>query len=128
MHALTLLLACSLASAGPDQAPRPPQAPPLRPEPEPPVSDGLHHWVVFPDGDTSQIALMRGNVQVGVWHFEGRYYRPYDRARDRWGEQCPPPIRPPERPTHHHPIATKVIPTARFASVHTLPAHCSPRG
>lgn len=49
-------------------------------------------------GSDCQVALFRGDVQVGNWCHARRVYCPYDAAAGTWGAPCSPPIAPPAPP------------------------------
>ncbi len=96
-----------------EQAPVPPQAPPIPGDNKPtiPISDGVHEWRAYSDGDTTCIMLMKKRddrtlYQVGVYVFlERKYYRIISHYPKKFQEESPP-ILPPNGPVHNHRIET----------------------
>jgi hypothetical protein len=56
-----------------------------------------YEWRTYPDGDTSQVALYQGGIQVGAYRYADDAYFPYDASAGRFGPRCAPPLEPPGR-------------------------------
>lgn len=57
-------------------------------------SKPAYRWQRFADGDKSQVALMLGDVQVGVYSFADKAYNRLEGGK--WANKSDPPIMPPK--------------------------------
>ena len=79
------------------------------------AADPSYHWQPYPDGDTTQVALVCDGKQIGAYRFRDGLYRPYNAACDTWDAATTPPIKPPTLPKEDSTDALDEVNAARAA-------------